>query len=83
MQKTFIGLATLTMAMLLHAGSLHAQNYPWCAQYSGDVGGENCGFVTIQQCQATVSGIGGYCYQNPMFQAQANQVRRRYRQTRY
>jgi hypothetical protein len=82
MQKTFIGLATLTMAML-HAGSLHAQNYPWCAQYSGDVGGENCGFSTMQQCQATVSGIGGYCYQNPMF-AQVNQPGRRYyRQQRY
>ena len=78
MQKTFIGLATLTMAVLLHTGSVHAQNYPWCAQYSGDVGGENCGFSTIQQCQATVSGIGGYCYQNPMF-VQVNQPVRRYR----
>jgi Protein of unknown function (DUF3551) len=23
--------------------------------------GENCGFSTFEQCQATVSGIGGFC----------------------
>jgi Protein of unknown function (DUF3551) len=33
--------------------------YPWCAQYSGSAGGAtNCGFRTIEQCRATVSGIG-------------------------
>ena len=39
-----------------------AQNYPWCADYSS--GGTNCGFVTFEQCLATVSGIGGFCDQN-------------------
>lgn len=40
--------------------------YPWCAVYSGDsVGGTNCGFSTIEQCRATVSGIGGSCEPNP------------------
>jgi hypothetical protein len=33
----------------------------WCAQYSGGGGGENCGFLTFEQCQASVSGIGGFC----------------------
>jgi Protein of unknown function (DUF3551) len=32
----------------------------WCAQYSGD-GRENCGFSTFEQCQAGVSGKGGFC----------------------
>jgi hypothetical protein len=42
-----------------------AQNYPWCAVYSGDMGGsENCGFTTFQQCMEDVSGIGGFCQQN-------------------
>lgn len=43
-----------------------AQNYPWCAQYSGggSGGGENCGFSTYQQCMADVSGIGGFCQLN-------------------
>ena len=43
--------------------------YPWCAQYferSGG-GGTNCGFVTHAQCMATVSGIGGVCYENPRY----------------
>jgi len=29
-----------------------AQNYPWCAIYSG-TGGENCGFTTLEQCMET------------------------------
>jgi hypothetical protein len=43
MRKTFLALAALILAVLLHTGSVHAQNYPWCAQYSGDLGGQNCG----------------------------------------
>jgi uncharacterized protein DUF3551 len=48
-----------------------AQNYPWCAQYSGgDMGGggTNCGFTTFQQCLDTVSGIGGFCERNTQYQ---------------
>ena len=41
-----------------------AQNYPWCADYDGSFGGRNCGFTTLEQCQATVSGIGGFCNRN-------------------
>jgi hypothetical protein len=41
--------------------------YPWCAQYSNEHGGKNCGFATLEQCRATVSGNGGYCERNPMF----------------
>jgi hypothetical protein len=78
MRKTFLALAGLLLAVLLHTGSAHAQSYPWCAQYSGDVGGQNCGFSTLQQCRATVSGIGGFCYENTT--AQFNQYRRRNRQ---
>ena len=42
--------------------------YPWCAHYLGRSGGAvNCGFVTIEQCRATVSGIGGSCDRNPWY----------------
>ena len=42
--------------------------YPWCAMYSGDGGGgTNCGFLTIQQCRETVSGIGGSCVRNQFY----------------
>jgi|BarGraNGADG00212_1021973.scaffolds.fasta_scaffold06265_7 hypothetical protein len=27
----------------------------------------NCGFVTIEQCRATVSGIGGFCEPNQFY----------------
>ena len=38
-----------------------AQNYPWCAIYSGfDDGGTNCGFTTFQQCMDTARGMGNY-----------------------
>jgi hypothetical protein len=53
----------------------------WCAQYSGGMGGESCGFSTFEQCQATVSGIGGFCrpsqYNNPGY-ASAERKKRRY-----
>ena len=46
-----------------------AQNYPWCAEYGGTPDGPtNCGFVTFQQCLDTVSGIGGFCVRNNMYQ---------------
>jgi len=38
-----------------------AQNYPWCAHY--DLGADealNCGFVSFEQCMATVRGSGGF-----------------------
>ena len=45
-----------------------AQDYPWCAQYSERTGGgTNCGFVTLRQCQATISGVGGICQPNPRY----------------
>ncbi|HEY2526870.1 MAG TPA: DUF3551 domain-containing protein [Xanthobacteraceae bacterium] len=45
-----------------------AQNYPWCAYYSGrSGGGTNCGFTTFEQCLATVSGIGGFCQRNTQY----------------
>jgi hypothetical protein len=43
--------------------------YPWCAVYSGgaEFGGSNCGFLTLEQCRATVSGIGGFCEPNQFY----------------
>jgi hypothetical protein len=42
-----------------------AQNYAWCAQYGNGTGGaRNCGFTSFAQCQADVSGIGGFCEMN-------------------
>lgn len=43
--------------------------YPWCAQYGGRSGGTNCYFANFGQCQASISGRGGYCYENPFYRA--------------
>ena len=40
-----------------HDASAQGTYYPWCARY--DAYAYNCGFVTWQQCQATISGAGG------------------------
>ena len=36
----------------------------------------NCGFVSFQQCMATVSGIGGFCVRNTLYQPPAGPRRR-------
>ena len=56
------GLCVATASLATPA---HAQNYPWCANYSGDFGDtRNCGFVTFDQCMNTVRGMGGFCVVN-------------------
>lgn len=62
-----ICLLGLVLAVAATGATAQAQNYPWCARYSGRAGGQNCGFVSFDQCMATVRGIGGYCARNPMF----------------
>jgi Protein of unknown function (DUF3551) len=48
-----------------------AQNYPWCAIYDVGDAAYNCGFVSREQCMATVSGIGGSCNVNTQYVPQA------------
>ena len=65
--------ALLLVLLVALAGSLPAQAapydpYPWCAMYGGSFSGaSNCGFKTLQQCMATVSGIGGSCEPNQFY----------------
>jgi hypothetical protein len=70
MPKLFAGLLAVMMlsAMFAIASQARAEiEYPWCAQYSDISGATNCGFVSRAQCMATVSGIGGFCYENPAY----------------
>ena len=57
----------ILLGMPLAATPAAAREYPWCARY--DWSTTNCGFVSFQQCLATISGIGGRCEQNPRFVA--------------
>jgi hypothetical protein len=66
-----IAAAALLMAPSLSGGEARAQAdpYRWCADYafSGLGGAKNCYFLTLEQCRATVSGVGGYCTPNPFY----------------
>ena len=60
------------------ATALPCDNTRWCAQYSGKGGGgTNCGFFTIEQCRATVSGIGGFCEHNQFYNPRPTRARKR------
>ena len=49
-----VGLAAST---LFAPGNARAENYPWCAVLSVGDAAYNCGFTTLEQCRATVSGV--------------------------
>jgi hypothetical protein len=76
------GLATLLAVPVMTPSTSNAEViYPWCAHYGRD-SGTNCGFVTFQQCLATVSGIGGFCAENPFYQGAVAGERARRRDRR-
>ena len=69
-----LGLAA-TLVGTVSAPAL-ADRAPWCAVL-GREGSTECLYHSLEQCRATVSGIGGYCYQN---QSDGSRARReRYR----
>ena len=56
-----------------------AQSGGWCAYLDGGGhdGGRECGFATLQQCLATVRGVGGNCGPSPYYQRPYYQPYRR------
>jgi hypothetical protein len=62
-----------------------ADPYPWCAEYTGGAlgGASSCYFMTIEQCRATVSGVGGYCSPNPFYSGPPVQGQTPRRRPRY
>jgi hypothetical protein len=56
--------ASLLLSTISYAS---ADPYRWCAVYSREGGSTNCYFVTLNQCQAAVSGNGGFCRANPFY----------------
>jgi hypothetical protein len=65
----FYAALLVPVALAAHANAAKAQNYPWCAQYSGRGGGAmNCGFTSFAQCMATIQGAGGFCVANTLYQ---------------
>lgn len=68
MLRMLVLLVAVAAPAALTATESRADPYRWCAVYSGRGGGaSNCGFVTWDQCMATVSGIGGFCEPNQFY----------------
>jgi Protein of unknown function (DUF3551) len=80
-----IAMRTILLAAMFGALAVSAMpaaaeiTYPWCAQYGERDGARNCGFSTWNQCMAALSGNGGYCIENPMYQPAAQGASRRSR----
>jgi hypothetical protein len=69
-----LAVAIVTCAAAWSSAPARAQDYPWCAWYDWTT--SNCGFTTLQQCLATVSGIGGECRPNPRYRPPREDRRR-------
>ena len=70
MSKVHFSLAVATAfvaSLFFLVGAATADPYKWCAVYGNGFGGSNCGFVTIEQCRATISGMGGFCEPNQFY----------------
>jgi hypothetical protein len=61
-------LATLLVLFAIDAAptSAQADPYRWCAMY-GARGATNCYFVSLDQCRAALSGMGGFCQPNNFY----------------
>ena len=59
--------AAIVAAIAIPATPAQAQNYPWCAHYGTPYDDSSCGFVSYEQCMASVSGIGGFCEKNDTY----------------
>jgi len=55
-------------AVSVSDAAAQADPYRWCSVYMGEDGGSsNCYFVTLEQCRANVSGVGGFCQPSPFY----------------
>jgi hypothetical protein len=65
MHRTSLALGLLLYVLV--AIPAQADPYRWCALGIGDSGASNCYFLTLEQCQAAVSGAGLYCRPNNFY----------------
>jgi hypothetical protein len=66
MRKLIVPAALVVAALPVLSSQASADPYKWCALYNAGRGGgsQNCYFITLAQCQAAVSGVGGFCKEN-------------------
>jgi Protein of unknown function (DUF3551) len=63
-------------------GTAHADPYKWCAVLNMGDAAYNCGFVTLEQCRASVSGVGGFCELNQFYSEPGRKPEKSMRQRR-
>jgi hypothetical protein len=78
MRQLLIASAFAFFALAPTSATAQERQYPWCARYDWTT--SNCGFVSFNQCLATISGVGGRCEPNPRYVAAAPRAKKRYRQ---
>jgi Protein of unknown function (DUF3551) len=62
MRKIIIASAII---LLSSASAYAAPDYPWCQRTTVTGGTPDCSFTSLNQCQASISGVGGDCVRNP------------------
>lgn len=61
--RTFI--IASAIVLLSAASASAAPDYPWCQRTKITGGTPDCSFTSFNQCQASISGVGGDCIRNP------------------
>ncbi len=62
-KSAFVALMLVTVAGFAPRPAAAAYDLPWCA-FLTDTQSYSCAFTSLQDCWATVLGIGGYCRPN-------------------
>jgi len=72
MRTILLALGALAAAAMINTEPADAQQQgdAWCAEMP-DYATE-CTFPSRQQCEADVSGLGGFCYENPTYSDSAS-----------
>ena len=67
MRQSILSVAVLIAlaVVTIPAAAQSPTSFPWCMK--GARGGTSCYFYSLQDCQATVSGLGGWCIRNPYY----------------
>jgi hypothetical protein len=68
MRQFIFGAAAIAAAMfaMLATTPVRAEvEYPWCGY--ARLGAGSCGFATLEQCQAFITGTGGRCERNARY----------------
>jgi hypothetical protein len=67
MRTILFALVALAAAAVINTQPAAAQQqvHPWCAEMYDRA--TECTFLRRQQCEADVSGLGGFCYENPTY----------------